>query len=511
MYAMVGGRWSDNWLDEAVGPDEVRVEVHEWVNVTDVPDLYFARSGSLHFLLGQLKRLGPADMYRKIRSRLAERGRRNDRVVAVGSGRVLKAGTNVPAWCVGRPVRFVAPRHPPGVERVVLALGLCDVDQTMPGSGTGTVRVGEIKSEALRAGTRVDLAKVAGWHAESGEPVPVAALASLQYLPLAVGRVFTAGSNVVTSRGSRPPAAGRPRLLVVGYGNYAKTVAIPGLSKHLQLAGVCESDPFQIPTDAGGVFWSTSYEDADLTDVDVVLAAGYHHTHTPVAVRALESGKDVIVEKPIFTDERQAERLLAASEASTGRLFYGFQRRFSPLNRYLVEDLGSAHLPRDYHCIVFEEELPARHWYRWPVSGGRITSNGCHWIDHFLSLNPEATVIDHTVLEAGADRTVVVLQLSNGALMTMTLTSEGSPRLGMRDYIEIRSGTSTVKIVDSSVYEAESGDRRVRRRRVAPLAAHHSMYRTIGRRIAEGSPGDAPDLTLRSGLATVHAAASARD
>lgn len=108
--------WTSLW--------ELRIQVAPWTPLAPLDDTYFVRMASLAFLLGQLRRLGPVDMSRKIRSRLAERGR-NDRCVAVGRGRVLEVGANV--MKVAGAQKFASWHHVnlTAVERVVLHKGLC--------------------------------------------------------------------------------------------------------------------------------------------------------------------------------------------------------------------------------------------------------------------------------------------------------------------------------------------------------------------------------------------------
>ena len=58
----------------------------------------------------------------------------------------------------------------------------------------------------------------------------------------------------------------------------------------------------------------------------------YHHMHTSVTLRALDQGKKVIVEKPLATSMEQLERL---DSSDTGSIYVGFNRRYSPFNRYI--------------------------------------------------------------------------------------------------------------------------------------------------------------------------------
>lgn len=504
MYALIRGRWADQWLDESLEPRDLRIQVEEWNVLAPLEGAYFVRSASFHFLIGQLRRLGPVDMVRKIRSRRAERGR-NERWLVTGSGLVVACGSATSAFPLGSRVRFVAPRHPAGMERVVLHEDLCRPADGGAASGVTQGEALRVSASPPNTDTRADVVEgLAGWHPASGVPIPPGLVDTCLDLPQGAPAQRHAGRSAVTMRrgGQVRGPRQRPRLLVVGYGNYAKTVAMPQLSRFLDLVGVCDLDPFQVPPADTSITWATSHDHFDPQEFDVALVAGYHHTHVPVAEWALAHGKDVIIEKPVFTTTDQAAHLERALSRSRGRLFVGFQRRHSPFNSLLDRDLP-ADGPRDYHCVVFEEQLPEHHWYRWPNSGGRLVANGCHWIDHFLFINKGSPVLATHVQDLGFDRMSVSLRLANQAVMTMTLTSAGSPRLGMRDYIEIRSAGVTVRIADSARYEAESSDRLIRKQRVAPLAAHHAMYHDFGARIAAGAPGDSIGLALQSGLTTV--------
>jgi hypothetical protein len=62
--------------------------------------------------------------------------------------------------------------------------------------------------------------------------------------------------------------------------------------------------------------------------------------------------------------------------------------------------------------------------------------------------------------------------------------------LGVRDVIELRAGSVTVRLTDATYYESENTAKVLRRRRENPMSAYRRMYRTICERIVQGKSGD---------------------
>jgi len=180
-----------------------------------------------------------------------------------------------------------------------------------------------------------------------------------------------------------------------------------------------------------------------------------------------------------------------------------YQRSHSPFNGHLRADLGTG--PVSMAATVYEVPLPPRHWYRWPVVGNAVVSNGCHWIDYFLHVNgyPETTALHVMVL---ATQTVLTLELHNGASGTISLRHQGSPRLGVRDLIQFWSDEATATIEDNSRYRSERGYRVLRSVSVPRARATEEMYREFARRIELDLPGDDPRAIRVSARAVVELA-----
>jgi len=84
-------------------------------------------------------------------------------------------------------------------------------------------------------------------------------------------------------------------------------------------------------------FATTTDLDAVITDpsVDLVDICLPTRLHAEIAVRAMQAGKDVLIELPLATTLSGARRIVAAQQATSRRAFVDMFSRFSPANQHL--------------------------------------------------------------------------------------------------------------------------------------------------------------------------------
>jgi len=521
MRVLTGGQWSDGYLDYARGPGDVRVQVLALCNLRAVDGMYVVRAASTRMLWNYAREVGPAAVWRRVRSRMGERGR-NEKYLSCGIGRVTHADAGGPAGLVV----FLAPGHPRCAERLVLPRELVLPVESAPGV---PLKQGAVLHLPERGEGAAWCDELRGWSADSGVALDAERCAALLQRAATELRAADWGRaaalpcdppSPVTEfipPASPPPDDGRRKSAVLfGYGNYAKVTSLPHVERHLRLTAVHEIDPTQVPPGRrADVAWDSSGALRPDERPDAVLIAGYHHTHAPLAVEALRRGAYAVVEKPLCTTHAQLDEVMRAVEGQP-RLLACFQKRYLRFNQMALEDLAVR--PGDavnYHCVVYEIPLPALHWYRWPSSRTRLVSNGCHWIDHFLFLNRFAEPRWWDVAAAPDGTLNVSVLLENGAFFSMVLTDRGSERLGVQEHVELRANDRTVCIENASRYRAESTERVLRRAHANRLESYRRMYGTIARIVAEGRPGDPPEsvrvpsqlvLDLEARLAEVLAA-----
>lgn len=128
----------------------------------------------------------------------------------------------------------------------------------------------------------------------------------------------------------------RTRLGVVGLGRlgafHAKNLAgrVPG-AELVRIVDAEESVAQKISEQAGGVEWSTNYEDL-LKDPEIegIVIATSTPTHVELIERAAGAGKHVFCEKPVALDLDSTYRAIEAVRSAGVKLQVGFHRRFDP-------------------------------------------------------------------------------------------------------------------------------------------------------------------------------------
>ncbi|MGI8827804.1 MAG: Gfo/Idh/MocA family oxidoreductase [Chloroflexota bacterium] len=133
------------------------------------------------------------------------------------------------------------------------------------------------------------------------------------------------------------------------------------------------------------------WDEADL--FDLVVIATPNRLHAPLAIRAMEEGIPVVVDKPMATSAREARDVIAMSE-STGILMSCFQNRrwdgdFLTVQRLITEDVLG---PVARFESRFDRYRPAPRQGSWRESGtageagGLLWDLGSHLIDQALVL-----------------------------------------------------------------------------------------------------------------------------
>ncbi|GKS11428.1 oxidoreductase [Paenibacillus chitinolyticus] len=148
-------------------------------------------------------------------------------------------------------------------------------------------------------------------------------------------------------------------------------------------------------------------------DIDAVVIAVSNEWHAPLAVKALQAGKHVLLEKPMAIDVKAAKEIVLAERESGNVLMISHQRRWEPLNMQVKELVQRGKLGSIYHAKtgwLRRKGIPG--WGTWftqmsKSGGGPLIDIGVHMLDLSLSLmgNPRpVSVFGATYSEFGPKR-----------------------------------------------------------------------------------------------------------
>ena len=497
MY-ILSHKWEDGYLDYHRPDNYVRIQVRAWQTILNITDKFVPQPRELRKVWNYIREVGLRVVIRKVIIRMREK-LRDKKVLAIGVGTVVQSSAGS-SFEKGASVVFIAPSHPPCTERVVLLPELITaIDQAT--FEKIAVKDGIRYIDEPANGEKYD--ELAGWTEYSGHELPDSVPALLKDAVARWGQYdrntgailpLSAPTDIREYTSARQGQS-KLKAVVFGYGNLVKLNILSNLDPKIDVTCIHEIDPTQL----GMVKSFTRQTDTSPAprpndNYDLYFIAGYHHTHVPHAVHALESGAWAIVEKPLVTTWDQYNTLMQAVERNPGKLFVGFQMRYSPLWQWAFEDLRVKEGdPIHYHCIVFEIPLPQRHWYNWPNSRSRIVSNGCHWIDHFLFMNNYSKPERYDLWKGHNEDMHISMELANGAVFGMCLTDHGSARIGVQEHIELRASGVTVKVDNATHYLSENNHQLLRKGRINKMSVINIMYQRIYEKILRGQSADSID------------------
>jgi predicted dehydrogenase len=157
-------------------------------------------------------------------------------------------------------------------------------------------------------------------------------------------------------------------------------------------------------------------------DVDVVYVALPNALHVDWAIRALESDKHVLSEKPLSRRPEEVERAFDAAERAGRILMEGFMYRHHPQTKrlaQLVEEgaIGELRLVRSHFSFTLDRPHDVR-WDR-ELGGGSLLDLGCYCTNasRLLAGEPERVHAEQALAPSGVDvRFAAVLRFPGGVL-----------------------------------------------------------------------------------------------
>jgi predicted dehydrogenase len=191
------------------------------------------------------------------------------------------------------------------------------------------------------------------------------------------------------------------------------------------------------------------YEDKS---VELVLIATPNDVHKPYAISLMESGKNVISEKPVTLNSAELEEIIAVSER-TGKLFTVHQNRRWDSDYLTVKKILSDGLLHNPYTIESRVQGSRRGMFGWRAhkinGGGMVLDWGIHLLDQMLNLIPETVVSVnahlHYIGTKEVDDCFTAMMRFEGGLTYIVNISMNSFIVQPRWHISCEDGTAIIK------------------------------------------------------------------
>lgn len=179
---------------------------------------------------------------------------------------------------------------------------------------------------------------------------------------------------------------------------------------------------------------------------DKVLSKGYvdavdictpHYLHAEMAIKAMEKGKHVLLEKPIATNLKDADKVISKAKKSKVKLMIAENVRFLPCHKLVKKLIDSNEVGRVFLAnshlggSEIDRLIDQKHWKGTfeKAGGGVLIDSGMHRIDLYRWLLGDiegvyAWIAKQVIKTKGKceDTAMVMLRFKNGAIGQISLS-----------------------------------------------------------------------------------------
>ncbi|MEQ8366003.1 MAG: Gfo/Idh/MocA family oxidoreductase [Roseicyclus sp.] len=167
------------------------------------------------------------------------------------------------------------------------------------------------------------------------------------------------------------------KVLVIGLGNMGQSHALAHHRlKGCEIVGLVNRSPRDLPEALQGYPVFSDIADGLAQSPDLVVIATYSDSHADLAIRAMEAGAHVFVEKPLATTVADAQRVVAVAKATGRKLVVGYILRHHPSWMRLIDEARELGGP-----YVFRMNLNQQ-------------SSGAEWATHRALMQTTSPLVD---------------------------------------------------------------------------------------------------------------------
>lgn len=127
----------------------------------------------------------------------------------------------------------------------------------------------------------------------------------------------------------------KTKVAIVGLGGISQVMHLPilGKNKDVELIAICDKEFSKVKSIGKKYNITKGYKDvdsmlADNPEIDAVVIATRTDSHTETAIKCLDAGKHILVEKPIALNYAESLKIVEAADRNKKILMVGMNNRF---------------------------------------------------------------------------------------------------------------------------------------------------------------------------------------
>ncbi len=246
-------------------------------------------------------------------------------------------------------------------------------------------------------------------------------------------------------------------LGVIGAGQFAQGILLPILNKNnINIKSISTNSGFtslNVAKKYNTINCTSNYREIlNDKEINTVLIATRHNTHSEILINSMKKNKNCFMEKPLALNEKELNDIIKVHNKYNSIVMVGFNRRFSPLSIRLKDEFNKTKLMLNYR--INAGYINPDEWQQdKELGGGRIVGEVCHFIDllSFICnskvISVKANAINSNSLNTDPDNILISLTFANGSLGSIIYTSFGDPGFS-KERIEV-FGNGKVGIIEN--------------------------------------------------------------
>lgn len=234
-------------------------------------------------------------------------------------------------------------------------------------------------------------------------------------------------------------------IAIAGAGGFAKGMHLPNINKlsklyHLRaIMSRTGHNALATAKQFGADYATTNYQELiNDKDIDIILISTRHNLHANMVLKALNAGKNVLVEKPLAINKNELDSIVDfyKDKENAPLLLTGFNRRHSKYLQEINKYTKQRKNPLIVNYKMNAGYIPLDHWVHTNEGAGRNIGEACHIYDVFNFLTGvkvksvvAKSIVPSTEYYSSKDNFIATITYEDGSICNLIYTA-----MGAKDY-----------------------------------------------------------------------------